>query len=582
MTYTFNEGQYNQVTVAQLALGSYMDNNNTNRQMLYPVTMGEPFDLSPLMRRFLASASDNVTPLFKDITSTICYGWIYGIIVSQLNDVITCSLYEDRGAGPNPRSTPIYSTTVTNVNNYAPVYFYYNHDPSDGDVELRVGYHKYKRVSTQAETVGENTWLFGAVPNPTEYYLWEFTELGAALPTPYNVGDFCLTPSMFAVAPQHCIYPYDHGQGDVVLYNYAPSIPELVANADGTAPVTPEEPPFEPSNPTPYAPDPDDSSDQITLPTDPAIGITNAGFINVYKPGVGALQGLGNYIFPNVAHANDIVEAVVNLCNALSNSNLINYVIDCHVIPVSPVTGTNSTIKVGYKDTGISVPLVIKDYVDVSCGSLNIAEYFGGFADYAATRSKIYLPFLGFVDTRPEFWQAGTISIDYKFNIIDGSFMVFIRSTSSKSNLTGTVIAQYGGNACMHFPLTGVNYSNMVSGIIGSVASGIAQGTPTAVAGGIASAVNIFSKGGDVQQSNGYNSTSALLGVRTPYMMIERPVTSYPGSYAHDKGYPTNITASLSQVSGYTEIEDIDLSGIPFTADELTELKQLLSEGVYF
>lgn len=347
--------------------------------------------------------------------------------------------------------------------------------------------------------------------------------------------------------------------------------------------IDPEQP-FDPSEPDPYpnTPPTPDSSDLISIPGNPTIGVTNAGFINVYKPSIGALQGLGDIIFPNVASATDIVDAVIKLCETIANSNLINYVIDCHVIPVTPQTGTNSNIKVGFRDTGISVPKVTNDYIDVTCGSLNIPEFFHGFQDYASTRSKLYLPFIGFVDTKPEYWQAGTISVDYKFNVIDGSFMCYVRSVSSKSALNGSVIAQYAGNACMHFPLTGVNYANMVSGLVGAAVSAASGGTSSAVLGSALSAANTIAQGGDVQQSNAYNSTAALLGVRTPYLLIERPVAAYPATYAHSKGYPSNIATLLSNVTGFTIIEDIDLSGIPLTQGELEELRGLLKEGVYF
>lgn len=342
--------------------------------------------------------------------------------------------------------------------------------------------------------------------------------------------------------------------------------------------------PFEPSTDSPYpdTPTPQDTSDLIELPGNPSIGVTGAGFINVYNPGLGALQGLGDILFPNVASATDIVDAVIKLCETLANQNLINYVIDCHVIPVTPQTGVSENIKVGFRNTGISVPKVTSDYIDATCGSLNIPEFFHGFQDYQTTRSKIYLPFIGFVDTKPEYWQAGTISVDYKFNVIDGSFMCYIRSVSSKSALNGSVIAQYAGNACMHFPLTGANYSNMVSGLVGAAISAASAGTSTAVLGSALSAANTIAQGGNVQQSNGYNSTAGLLGVRVPFLLIERAVAAYPNNYAHDKGYPSNISTILSGVRGFTTIDDIDLSGIPLTQKELEELRGLLKEGVYF
>ena len=134
----------------------------------------------------------------------------------------------------------------------------------------------------------------------------------------------------------------------------------------------------------------------------------------------------------------------------------------------------------------------------------------------------------------------------------------------------------------MHFPLTGVNYANMVSGLVGAAIAAASTGGTSAVLGSALSAANTIAQGGDVQQSNGYNSTAALMGVRTPYLLIERPVAAYPAGYAHTKGYPSNIGTLLSNVTGFTIIEDIDLSGIPLTQGELEELRGLLKEGVYF
>ena len=134
----------------------------------------------------------------------------------------------------------------------------------------------------------------------------------------------------------------------------------------------------------------------------------------------------------------------------------------------------------------------------------------------------------------------------------------------------------------MHFPITGVNYSNMVSGLVGAAISAASSEGASAVLGSALSAANTIAQGGNVQQSNGYNSTAALLGVRTPFLMIERSVPSVPAYYNHDKGYPSNITTMLSGVTGFTVIEDIDLSGIPLTQSELEELRGLLKEGVYF
>lgn len=340
--------------------------------------------------------------------------------------------------------------------------------------------------------------------------------------------------------------------------------------------------PFDPSGPTPYNPSLDDTSDQIDIPDDPDVGVTDAGFINVYNPSVGGLTNLGSILFPPIPTPTDAVEAITNLCDIMTSQNLINYIIDCHVIPVVPTTSAAQHIRVGFKDTLIAAPVVTSDYVHYTCGTLALPEYFGGFQDFLGTKARLYLPFLGFVDIKPEYWQKGILQVDYKFNVIDGSFMAYVLSTSSKSQLSATVIGQYAGNACMHFPITGINYASMVSGIIGAGFNAFTATGATGVARSVASALNTLAAGGNMQQSNGYNSTASILGVRTPYLLIERVVPSYPTKYGHDKGYPTNISTLLSGVTGFTVIEDIDLSGIPLTDGELEELRNLLKEGVYF
>lgn len=362
---------------------------------------------------------------------------------------------------------------------------------------------------------------------------------------------------------------------------------DLFMSFDEIPEPTPEDP-FDPSDQDPYNPHPDDTSDTIDIPTDPLIGVSNAGWVHVYNPSTNGLQNFGAWLFPNpelpsTADPTEIVNYLLLLCQTLANSRLIDYVLDCHIIPASPTVSGAQDIKVGGRTAvGISAPVVASDYISVSCGSLNIQEYFGGFQDFLLTKSHLYLPFVGFVDVLPEYWQSGTISVDYKFNVIDGSFMVYIRSASSKSQLNGSVIAQYSGNACMHVPITGVNYSNMVSGIVGAAVAASGAQTAAGVLGQAYSAANTMISGGQMVQSNGYNSTAAILGVRYPYLVIERPVPSYAGNYSHDKGFPSNISTLLSNVSGYTVIDDIDLSGIPLMEVELNELRNLLKEGVYF
>ena len=357
----------------------------------------------------------------------------------------------------------------------------------------------------------------------------------------------------------------------------------------------------------------DDSSDAFGLPSLPSLGVSEVGFINVYNPSKGQLQGFADELFPNFemptpSTATGIEAVAENLANTFEvlgdfaesyvNAGLINYVIDCHIVPVSPVTNGTSNIKVGFKTFNYSPAKVTSDYVAFDCGSLEIAEYYQNFLDYEGTKAKLYLPFIGFVDIKPEWFQSGKLGVTYHFNIIDGSCIAFVIATSSKSKLKNTVVATFGGNCCVHMPITGVNYSSMISGVVGG-AVGIAsnasnmiktnradKGTvmsniegATGIASNLADAVGAKTS---IEQSNGYNAGMSFMCYRRPYLLIERPVASFSKDYPREQGLPLNVTKNLRSMKGFTTCTAPVVDNFHCLEEEKEMIKQALIEGTIF
>lgn len=348
----------------------------------------------------------------------------------------------------------------------------------------------------------------------------------------------------------------------------------------------------------------DDTSDIIAVPAIPTYGVSNVGFIRVYKTGLNSLQTIGVELFPPLQYtaptaitANDVTEALINGFNQLATflanipsffdqiiaNTLINYVIDCHIIPVSPSAGSPEAIQVGPKTLQTSAGRVTSDYVNVSCGSISIREYYANFADFLTT-AKLYLPFVGFVPVAPEWFQNETLRVDYHFNIIDGSFTAYVRAGGKYVNngdVSGTIVGQYGGNACIHLPITGVTYASMVSGLVGAAGGMMAASGSGAIAAAATSAIGAATSHGDIAQSNAYSSSAAFLGCRRPFLMIERPVSNYSKNYQHEVGIPANIYARLGDVPGFVKMENVHVDGIVgATSSEKEEIRRLLSSGV--
>lgn len=345
-------------------------------------------------------------------------------------------------------------------------------------------------------------------------------------------------------------------------------------------------------------------SDQIDEDPLPTLDGISVGFVHMYAPTAGGLINLGEEIFPDFDFnsvvdptGNDVVNAILNACSAFVdvfnqipkmfemfiNSRLIDYVQDCHIVPVVPTTSGTAHIKLGFRELNTTAPVVTSEYVHVDCGDVNIREVYGQFLDYSPfTRAKLFLPFVGFVPIEPEYWQNGTLNVTYKFSVRDGSFMCNVKSTPTRTHgMSKSVIAQYSGTACIHIPLTGLNYSSMISGVVGGVAAAIpaiSGGNPAAAA---MAALNTAASAPEVQSSNGFTGSSAFLGQRTPFLIIERTAQHYPQKFAHDKGLPSKITTTLGSAKGFVRVKDVDLSEFQATEVEKDEILKLLSEGIY-
>ena len=339
----------------------------------------------------------------------------------------------------------------------------------------------------------------------------------------------------------------------------------------------------------------DDSSDAFGLPSLPSLGVSEVGFVNVYNPTKNEMLGFADELFPDYEKPtpsqkeglDGVVENLANVTNVIGfltdsyiNKGLIDFVIDCHIVPVTPTTTSSTGLKVGFKTFEYNPKKVVRDYVEFDCGSLAIPEYYQNFLDYMGTRAKLYCPFIGFVDVKPEWFQSGVLQLIYHFNVIDGSCIAFLIGTSSKSNLKNTVVATFGGNCCVHMPITGLNYSSMITGIVAGGASIIGSAANKDLGGMARGVTEMLSAKPSLEQSNGYNAGMSYMCYRQPYLLIERPVASFSKNYPHEEGLPLNVTKKLSSVSGFTTCEAPVLDGLRALDEEKEMIRAALAEGI--
>lgn len=347
----------------------------------------------------------------------------------------------------------------------------------------------------------------------------------------------------------------------------------------------------------------DKHSDHVGIPTKPQYGFTSAGFLNHYRISAQGLSMLGEALFPEPVGSSSSVEQAIDKLIANSwNSKIIDYIIDCRIIPVTAPATHQENITCGGKvlvhpttQQPYSAYLVDKDFVDVDCGVISTPLTEGCFLDMI-TKAKIFIPFYGFVDLAPEYWHGAKIGLYYRFNLMDGSFMAWLTSAPFRSELESAgdmeIIGQYAGNACIHLPINSQSYSQIIGGmittgaaVVGAAAAGAIGGAAarTIAAGAVQTAVsgaaNIASGRPQLINNNSYNGSAALMSCRTPYLLIEFAEAQFSQRYVDENGLPAIINRVLGTLSGFTTCVN-PIIDFACEQEEAEEIRNLLRSGV--
>ena len=342
--------------------------------------------------------------------------------------------------------------------------------------------------------------------------------------------------------------------------------------------------------------DHDKTSDLIEIPPDPTITATDCGFVTLYNPNLAQINALAAQINSETFYQ--------TLKNFFEHAQ--DYIAGLAIIPVQPTVGGAVHPKMGWFTLDVAMPPITQQYVTVSCGSIDVKEFYGSSFDYApATQLQLFLPYCGYIELNVDEVMGQTLGVTYKVDVYNGNCVAFVTVNNS-------VIGQYNGNCMQQIPVSSITFDDVIRNSI-TLAASAASGLVSAGAGalGIAAGlganqsgqsktdqINLETKMGQgaaslgsgllevmttkprVERSGSLGSSIGLMGVQKPYLIKIVPRQSLPRSYSRLAGYPSNITARLSECSGYVQIDKINLAGIPGTLDELNEITQILNGGI--
>ncbi len=377
--------------------------------------------------------------------------------------------------------------------------------------------------------------------------------------------------------------------------NNDPIKQDTLTNAQPIEPPTPDDPYPPDDPPVPPVPDPDPDPDPIPIPDLPTRGA--GGLINLYSPSLAQLENIADELYDT-----NVWQIIENFFNSP-----MDLMVGLSLMPFAIPTSGTAKPKVGLFTFTHAMPVVSEQFIEIDCGSLDVKAFYGTAFDYSPyTKIEMWLPFIGYQEIDVDEVMGNLIEVKYHIDVLSGSCIAFILSnlTDNEGSSTGVVIAQYSGNCAVQIPFSGQSYDHVISDAI-NMLTGIAATASGGTAAGalVNTAQGVSNSGGEVEQIQGMKDTvgtvadtmghkptvirngvagssCGYMGIMYPYLIKKVPWQSKPEGYADFKGYPCNKSTTLSQLTGYAEVDDIHLNNIPATEPEVAEIYRLLRGGI--
>lgn len=266
----------------------------------------------------------------------------------------------------------------------------------------------------------------------------------------------------------------------------------------------------------------------------------------------------------------------------------LSAIVSLHMIPMSYTGGAKSDLTIALTRIPVANHQPPSRIAVISCGSIDIPEYYGNRLDYSSTQASIYLPFCGDYPLDIQDVQGGSVSLTYHIDIATGDCVAFVVGTDHRG--LETMSKQYKGNCAFKIPVSGSDaggagllnaLSSMIGGTVSLATGNIATGAAGLIGGAIeAATAKVNSTSPQVQGS------AASMGVMTPYIKIYRAAQVRPDTYAMITGDVSQIGGTVTvtsdgyPITGFASFDDVELT-VQATDAEIAEIRALLKGGIY-
>jgi len=316
------------------------------------------------------------------------------------------------------------------------------------------------------------------------------------------------------------------------------------------------------------------TSDIIALPDLPT-SFVDTGFIQIFAPSLTQIKELADYMWKG-----SFFDNVIKLF-----SDPMSIIIGLSMYPFIISTSGQRIVHAGNVVTTVNMSVPDSQYVTIDCGTIDVKHFYDAYIDYEPyTNCQIYLPYVGIQSLSMDDIMGKAIQVVYRVDLMTGVCGAYILCD-------GVILYTFSGDCSSQIPISGQSFQSIVQSAINiATTTATAKGSgktskgepipsqkPTALASSLAG--NVMSMKPDVSRSGNVSSNVGMLGPQKPYLIFSVPRTCLPKGQNKYLGYPAFMTVKLSNLEGYTEVENLWLNNMTCTEVEKKEIEELLKGG---
>ena len=262
---------------------------------------------------------------------------------------------------------------------------------------------------------------------------------------------------------------------------------------------------------------------------------------------------------------------------SMINNSPIENILAVKSFPFPISGGTSKNVILGNVNMEITGNELPSSFIPrKTIGTFKVDKKFSGVLEWLNYHIEVicYLPYIGFVELNIKEILDKTVTLKYIYDVITG--------VCTACFYAGVIeICKYSGTIAIDIPVTASNRAQVEAGYITSAIGAIASlksrnwlGVAGSAFGALMNQNHFTTKGSPSPSCDAFDEQKA-------FIIIDYPVYYPPTNYAHDYGYPCNLSMKLGNCKGFTKCANVDVDGLSCTEEERAELKRLLESGVY-